>query len=144
MAFTGSGSNHLPPGNWQRELTRIINAHDRNHVSALTVADRLAKLCFEVHSRDRFTGPNSLVIWRYAKHGRHKGGGGHQFYESAHRSNENAVIPMVGNGMDVSALVQTILAHASGGIANLSKPDTIKALDQAVSLLPTEPDDALD
>ena len=149
FAFTGSGSLHIDRRDWGRPLLRLLNAHDRKRITALVVADELARLANRVHERDSFTGKRSVVVWRYAKHGRHKGGGGIQSYDGTSRTSDGCFLPHIAHGMDLAALVQTMLPFTQPRLVALlrGEPDPgedINALNAALAGIPDQPDDTLD
>ncbi len=149
FGFSGSGSNHLPRGSqWFRQLLRLVNAHDRGRVSAYVVADALAALSYDVHQRDRSTGPNCIVAWRYARHGRHKGGGAQAFYERTSRVRPGITLPTIGRGRDMGAFIQAILPFMGSQLEALRRGEPDPGIDsaammEAVNCLPVTPNDDL-
>ncbi|MFV2005194.1 MAG: hypothetical protein ACC650_08295, partial [Gammaproteobacteria bacterium] len=116
IALAGTGGmfldqNKICNKRWRRDLIRLVKAHDKGHVSNLTVADHFAKLNYGVHSeiKDKSVGPNCIVSWRYRKGGVHKGGGGHQSYSGKIRNPSIPLLPSIINGMDVNAIAATIM-----------------------------------
>lgn len=149
FGFTGSGSSHLPRGSkWHRQILQLVNAHDRGRVSAHVVADALAALSYDVHQRDCFTGPNCIVAWRYAQHGRHKGGGAQAFYERTSRVKGGTTLPTIGRGRDMGAFIQALLPFMGSQLGALMRgePDPgidVAAMMEAVNKLPITPDENL-
>lgn len=114
LGVAGSGAQYLSHNNrWMRPLLRMVNAFDRGRASVDAVAVHLASLNAEVHERttDGSVGPRCIVAWRHRKLGLHKGGGGHQFFSGAVKDQNSPSIPAISNGMDINALVSTIMPH---------------------------------
>jgi hypothetical protein len=150
IAVTGSGGMRLPPQNrWLRQLLRLLNAHDKGRIRAEVVADALARLSFEVHKRDSYTGPNCIVAWRHCRKGRHKGGGAHAYYEGTTRIVGGAPIPSIGRGRDMGAFINAILPFIVPQLEAImdGKSDPgldVSAMKAATNRLPTDPDENLD
>lgn len=149
IGFTGSGANHLPRGSqWFRQLLHLVDAHDKGRVSAHVVADALAALSYDVHHRDRFTGPNCIVAWRYAQHGRHKGGGAQAFFERTSRVKGGIALPTIVRGRDMGAFIQAILPFIGTQMEVLMRgePDPgidVAAMMEAVNSLSVTPNEDL-
>lgn len=93
-----------------RSLLRMVRANDRGQVSALTVADHLANLNYEVHSHDKLVGPRCIVAWRYRKEGRVQSGGAHQCYTGTTRDASGSLpIPTILGGGDFQALASVLM-----------------------------------
>jgi hypothetical protein len=114
VGIAGSGALYLMQSrDWIRPLLRLVRAHDRGLVSSHTVADHLARLNQEVHLglKDGSVGPTCIVVWRFRKAGRHKGGGAHGFYSGGERDRNSSSLPTIVTGIDLSALVETMRPH---------------------------------
>lgn len=123
-------------------IRRLAEAHDKGRISAVAVADELAKLNLFVHQKltDTTVGPRCIVTWRYRQGGVHQGGGGHQFYSKSVRDSSSSAIPTIANGMDVRALIDAIMPQIK--IGKLGDIDE-NAMNAAPSRLPSTPDDRL-
>lgn len=116
MAKGGTGGHHLAqhPNNkeWNRSILGLVKAHDRGQVSALAVADRLARLNYEVHKgiEDNSVGPRCIIAWRHKKGGAHKGGGAQQAYVGTTRG-DSPLIPTIGGGMAVHEIIRVMMPH---------------------------------
>jgi hypothetical protein len=115
VAMGGSGgvylAKHEKKKEWVRGVLRIIKAYDRGRVSALAVADKLAKLNSEVcrDISDKSVGPRCIVAWRNRKGGVHNGGGGHQYYTGTTRDASSPGLPTIGAGMDIEAIANLMM-----------------------------------
>lgn len=147
----GSGALYLVKDRtWMRPLLHLVDAYETARISPRPVCDHLAALNFTVHSNlsDQTVGPRCVVAWRNRKGGVHKGGGGHQFYDGVALDPTSSSIPTIGNGMDISALIQIMMPHFmksmdsafSGGPAIELDKDEINA---DLARLPDKPDETL-
>jgi len=135
----------------QRRLLRLIVEHERRKVSALIVADELARLNSSVAQRESSVGPNCLVTWRYNKKGPLGGGGGTQAYQGETRGGFGYMVPTNANGLDISALLenqrpfsQRAMEALLNGEESLYKDETfLKEMKDALENVPTLPDDKL-
>jgi hypothetical protein len=152
FALAGSGATRLiMRTDWQRELLSLVKAHDRGRAPALLIADKLAALNAQVHSRDRTVGSGCLVAWRYRKKGAHKGGGAHQFYSGTARvmpgDGDNWSFPQISNGMDVGAIVAASMPFFARMFEDMQagRPGEIDhdQINAKLALLPSGPDDKL-
>jgi hypothetical protein len=145
--IAGSGaavlSNHI---NRLAAIKRIATLHDRNKISALAVADELAKLNLFVHEKTSTVGPNCIVAWRYNKEGVHQGGGAHQYYTNDQRDSTCPAIPSIGHGTDLRALADIHMSDIMQWISSRGKGPLIMDLekvDAELQKLPTDPDELL-
>jgi hypothetical protein len=111
---------------WTRNLLRILRACDRRQVSELAVADRLANLSYEVHLNDKTVGPRSIVAWRHRKGGVRNGGGSQQFYTGIVRDGSSAMLPTIGQGGDIAALVGVMMPRYMETFEALRRGETPK------------------
>ncbi|SEM70917.1 hypothetical protein SAMN04488077_10767 [Roseovarius tolerans] len=112
IGLAGSGAGALPNRqDWQRPLLRLVKAYNGKRITAAVVAHHLAKLAYRscLGTPDGSVGPDSLVVWRNSKAGLHRGGGGHSFFANAQPSSQRADIPSISKGMDMTALVKTMM-----------------------------------
>jgi hypothetical protein len=164
IAGAGSGVAYTSEKSrdWHRALRSLVRDHDRGKVSDDVIADRLARLNFEVHEDrtrqgDNTVGPRSVVIWRRRRDARPgRPGGGHLFYTGTSRDffaetsrdRDRAWIPTIINGNDVMALgrvwMETIHPQLTGVDFH---PDNINLdtdeLNRRLAALPDTPDDML-
>ena len=151
LAIAGSGLHYLRPrmNKWTSSLLRVVKANDRGVVSPHTVADHLANLNYEVHEADKSVGPRCIVAWRHKKGGAvHKGGGGHQFYTEKTRDTASPVLPTIGRGMDIPAIVNVLMPHSNEMLRAMREGRPAKELDKdkinaELARLPDKPDENL-
>jgi hypothetical protein len=135
-------------------VLRIIKAHDCGRVSALAVADQLAKLNYEVHLgvSDKTVGPRCIVAWRHRKGGVHNGGGGHQFYTDTNRDASSPALPTIGAGMDIKAIANLMMDVMAPQMTKMSEarragqsiPDlNYDELKAKLAFVPDKPDENL-
>jgi hypothetical protein len=155
VRVAGSGGAYLAQRNnkkWLRDLIRVAKACDRRQLSALAVADHLAKLNNEVHDgvRDKSVGPRCIVAWRHRKGGIHNIGGADQFYTGTTRDSVSLGLPTIGVGMDVAAIsdatMRAMMPHMEKILEAMRAgrpPPELKTeeLNAAVAPLPTKPDE---
>lgn len=151
MRIAGSGALHfLKDRKWIRNLLRVVKAYDRGQMSPRAVADHLASLNNEVHLRvaDKSVGPRCIVAWRNRKGGVHKGGGAEAWYTGTTRDATAPFLPIIGNGKDITALLQKLQPHAIKAFAATragTKADSVdeEELNAAIARLPDKPDENL-
>jgi hypothetical protein len=151
IEIAGSGEVSLARDErWIRDLRRLVSACDTKRVSPIVVADQLARINEIAHrnTTDGTVGPRCIVAWRHNKSGTHKGGGGHQLYDSIKREGGAAVLPIIANGMDVQALMQTVMPHMMEQMSARRTGEPRGELDVAklnaeLAMLPDHPDEYL-
>ena len=151
LAWGGSGAHVLMRDTaWQRPLRRLIRACNRKKVTPYAVADYLAGINFKAHQSESTVGPGCLVIWRHRKGGLYGGGGAHQFYEGTMRAPgaPNSSIPMLMNGMDVTAIMKLMAPHVQAVheamMAGKPPPEFDKdQINAEAAKLPDAPDERL-
>lgn len=151
VGLAGSGARYLSRDKrWIRRLLTLVRASDRKLITAHAVSDYLASLNCLTHANtvDGSVGPRSIVVWRHAKSGVHRGGGAHQFYDGLTRQPDSGALPTIANGMDVQALVGAVMPHMleqfrtrSEGQAPLEIDEG--ALNAALAQIPEHPDENL-
>jgi hypothetical protein len=151
--FTAAGTGaSILGGNsaWRRPLLKLLEAYDRQRITAKTVADEFAAVNCRVSQlvRDRTVGPNCIVAWRNRKAGSHRGGGGHQSYTGTMRDRDMPALPIIGNGMDIRALAEVLMPHFLSQVAALREGNSnaqldTAALDADLAQLPDTPDETL-
>lgn len=112
FAATGSGVSALRAlRNWQRPILHLLKAYHKGRISAAAVADRLAEVAFKVHQStlDGTVGPRSIVIWRNAQSGIHKGGGAQRCYDGTSHDYPCPGLPTIGRGMDIGAIASMLM-----------------------------------
>ena len=147
----GSGAFYLAHDKkWIRPLLRVVRANDRGAVSPRAVGDHLARLNYNVHlaTTDGSVGPRCTVAWRFRKGGAHNVGGGHQFYTGTDRDASTPTLPIIANGMDVSALMETIMPYMTKRLRAMRTGQSIPELNEDemnadVARLPDKPDEDL-
>lgn len=155
-AIAGSGAAALiAMGEWRRPILRLIGAYNRKRVSAMTVSDHLARLCYDVYrnTADGTVGPRCVVVWRNAKGSAYRGGGANAFYTEGQRDQNGPVIPSIANGMDVAAISTIIMKHSWGPMVRelqamvdgettdgAEMDDANERINQEIAGLPTKPD----
>lgn len=157
IAVTGSGAKALRPYffNFQRPLLSLVRDFDKMKVSSEAVSAFLADLSFKSHlnTRDESVGPNSLVVWRTAKHSRYSGGGGHAFYFGK-QSGNGPIVPGVAHGLDIAEIGRLawnlhwpqFKQQQEAKRLNEPIPEFRlrgEELTELISKLPTEPDEKL-
>lgn len=104
IAVIGSGAvPFLKRNDWHRPIWRLVKAHNRNLISAVTLADHLGELIRRISMDDRGVGDHAIVAWR----GR-DGGGETLSYRSGERiapSDAKLRVPTVVTGIDLNALL---------------------------------------
>jgi hypothetical protein len=137
FGLAGTGGLYLDQDQdkkWIRPLLRLVRAYDHRQVSSYAVADLLASVNNEVHLgiTDRSVGPRCIVAWRNRKEGIHKGGGGHQSYTGTTRDANVPSLPIIGHGMDISALCRVLMPHS------LKSLDAMRSGEHGINLYPDE------
>lgn len=155
IACAGSGASYLARkrGTWGRDILNLVKARDRDRVSDLVVADRLATLNYEAHQcvRGGTVGPRCIVVWRRRPGTRQAllSGGGQQYYTGVARDQDSSAIPTIVNGMDVQSIAGVLMTMFQGPLAdNSRRPGTPLNLDTdemnlLLKDLPSEPDEQL-
>lgn len=150
FGLAGSGASVLAKDPlWQRQLLRLVKAHDRRLIRPTVVADAFARINLHVANAlaDGTVGPRCIVAWRHRKQGVHKGGGGHQCYTGTERESNTPSLPMIGSGMDVQAITGAIMPLMMKQLANLRRgatpPVDGSAINEVLSRLPETPDETL-
>jgi hypothetical protein len=149
LAIAGRGARYLMAHKGRmREVLKVVWAYDSQRVSSLSVADYLARLNSEVSANDDSVGPRCIVAWRNKRKGVHASGGGHQFYTGAIRDAGSPLLPTIANGMDIRALLETIMPHQTRLFEALRRGDPTAELDKDqvnadLALLPDKPDEKL-
>jgi hypothetical protein len=157
VRVAGSGGVYLAEQKskkWLRDLLRMVKANDRRQVSALAVADHLAKLNNDVHHgmSDKSVGPRCIVAWRHRKGGVHNVGGADQFYTGTTRDADSPGLPTIGVGRDVGAIcdvtMRVMMPHMSKTLeamrAGQPAPElSTEELNAALAQLPEGPDENL-
>jgi hypothetical protein len=154
VAVAGTGGMYLASRRrtWQRDLLRIVNAHDRGKLSDRVIADRLAELNWEAHRgvRDGSVGPRCIVAWRRRADARPGlPGGGQEFYTGTRRDGDAAAIPTISNGLDVQGIAGTLMDAVQPWLASLNSGESAgfefddDEINARLAELPDEPDDWL-
>ena len=155
FCLAGSGAGALQNMYWKRHILRFIEAYHRKKVHGQTVAKELAKIAYESHRRtkDGSVGPDCLVMWTSSKRSLHKGEANYMFF--SHGENTyNTSIPTIDNGMDMMALGkvgydvvvpyhEAVLSSKEKGEEQPNFDNMLKKLKEAVSRLPSKPDEKL-
>lgn len=146
----GSGATDLPAigvweaADWERELGKLIAAHERNSLPARSVASYLAKLNDHVHHENATVGPDCIVAWRYPING-----GGHMYFEGTKPSTRRTFsgLPTISRGMDMRALFQALLPAMTKNLARLQAGEPCDShaqeIDEALARLPSQPNTTL-
>jgi hypothetical protein len=150
VCCAGSGAAAVRKGGLKcmRDILRLIAAHDRRAVTALTVADQFAALNDTVAAEDNLVGRRCIVAWRYSPQGVHGGGGGHQYYSGSDRDADSRALPTLAQAFDIRAIVGVIgpytfdLMKASKESGVPIEIDTTK-VNELLGELPEGPNDEL-
>jgi hypothetical protein len=152
IALGGSGGVFLlrRPKEWVRPLLRAVRAHDADKISALRVADELARINLDVASKipGQSVGPNCIVKWQYRKEGTRNGGGGHQSYTGLVRDAAGPGYPTITRGTDLNALIEVMLPRIMKNFEALriGGPDReldTESINAQLAKLPHQPDERL-
>ena len=153
LGIGGTGAPYLmKKKNWMRELLRVVRANDRGKISPRAVADHLAVLNNDVHLAvtDKSVGPRCIVAWRFRKGGVHNGGGGQQFYTGPKRDANSTFLPIIGHGMDISALLEAMMPNTMKTLEAMRAGEPAQDPDEErdeinaiLARLPTKPDEKL-
>jgi hypothetical protein len=108
LAGSGAVTVHKRGVEWLRDILRLIAAHDRRTIAALTVADKFATLNQAVAAKDKLVGSRCVVAWRYSPQGVHRGGGGYQFYSGTERDRSWPALPTLAQVYDIRAIAGAI------------------------------------
>ncbi|MGI9508036.1 MAG: hypothetical protein ACR2QJ_01645, partial [Geminicoccaceae bacterium] len=111
----------------------------------------MASINYDVHTAipDGSVGPLSIVAWRFRRNGVKRGGGAHRFFDGAAPENRGSKdIPMIGNGTDVRALCDILMARFSAHSEDLFAGKQVKeletdALNSELRKIPHTPDEKL-
>jgi hypothetical protein len=152
MSLAGSGTAYLlRDKRWIRELLRLVRACDAQRIAPQVVADFLAVMNNRVSlgTLDNSVGPRSIVVWRHRKGSARKGGGAHQFYNGIEREGDSGVLPTLGNGMDIQALIRATMPLMMAQMSSLKEgreaPEMDRdAINAALAKLPDQPDETLE
>lgn len=152
LAIAGSGALYLMQRRtWMRNLLRLLKAYDHRQLSAIAVADHFAALNSEVCNglEKKTVGPRSIVAWRNRKGGiHHPNGGGEQCYTGGTHDASSPTLPIIGNGMDVRALIEVVRPHMARTLDALragqpvAEPDK-EQINADLARLPDKPDETL-
>ena len=152
LALGGSGAPYVVRRrNWARNILRVVRAHEKGLITPLTVADELAKLNEEISRTvpDNSVGPDCIVAWRHRPGKPERGGGAHQFYKGSVRSPCSDSLPTIAQGMDVDALVKTMMPHMLPSMDALRRGEPQQQeldrekINEALRRLPVGPDEKL-
>lgn len=150
ISVGGSGIGILERNRaWIRPLLRIVKAYNRGKVSDTSVADYLSKLNFFVHraTSDNSVGPSCIVVWRNKVGGIHKMGGGQQSYSGKVRDASTPPIPLLVDGLDMTALIKTLLPHVLESFEKYHRGEEGNLddsyINEQLALLPRVPDEEL-
>lgn len=154
IALGGTGGVHLARKRrlWERELLRLVGAHERGRVSDVLVADRLAELNYQVHLEvsDGTVGPRCIVAWRRRPDGRRASqGGSHECYTGTKRERYAVGFPTVRNGMDMHSIVGVLMREVERTVGlGFSHSEAVTRLDKdelnrRLAELPVNPDERL-
>jgi hypothetical protein len=108
LAGSGAVTVHKRGVECMRDILRLIAAHDRRTIAALTVADKFAALNQAVAAEDKLVGSRCVVAWRYSPQGVHRGGGGQQFYSGTKRDEASPALPTLAQRFDIRAIIGAI------------------------------------
>jgi hypothetical protein len=89
----------------------------RGNASTNAVADYLATLNDGVATLDKSVGPRCIVAWRFQKGGFRKGGGGQQFYTGVKGDLSGSSLPIIANGVDVSAIAGMMMSRMMNSLS---------------------------
>ena len=152
FALAGSGALMLAKDkNWLRPLTRIVRAADRKQLALHLVPKYFAQLNDKVQAADPYVSSRCIVAWRNRKKGVHKGGGAQEFFAATARENGGMMIPTIGNGQDIVALVtpiwermmQNFKALPPGSKELPSFGFDTDEINEALATMPSGPDEVL-
>lgn len=137
---------HEAKKQWARDILRLVRAADRRQVSPIIVADRLAKLNYDVHARNPSgsVGKRCIVAWRHRNS--FHGGGGLQYYDGSTRERNSEALPCISRGMDIRAIGTLFMKQLP--LEKLLDGDSPKEIDKdkmnaELSALPSGPDEDL-
>lgn len=151
ICIGGTGGQYLSRRSkpWVRDLLRLINAHDRQRVSDLAVAQHLAALNYEAYEgvRDGSVGPRCIVVWRRRPDADHAPGAAHASYTGVTPDQDGLSIPTIANGMDVRSIAGLLFSHVQQRLANgygMAALDVDRdEMNRQLAQLPSEPDEEL-
>lgn len=143
FGIAGSGSAYLERHrHWIRKLLRIVRACDELKVSPRAVADLMADINNEVHlnTPGNSVGPRSIVVWRHKSTGKHRDGGGLQYYHGESPESHCPMLPTIGRGTDWKAVTKTLFDSLNYGPDGTSTPLNNDALNEKLAQLPSQSD----
>ena len=143
VGIVGSGAVHLSRDRkWVRTFLKILAAHDAGRIAPQAVASYLARVNYQVSTRDKSVGPRCIVAWRFKK------GGGGQIPFSGLQREVFESLPTMACGHDVLAMARVIQHHVSERFAAMRRGESNELLDNEamnaeLAKLPNRPDDTL-
>ncbi|MFC6655691.1 hypothetical protein ACFQEX_09285 [Roseibium salinum] len=156
VGLAGSGAACLErQTDWVRPTLSLVNAYNKKKISAVTVADQLARVAYFSHTEERKTvGPGSIVIWRNSKKGLQKGGGSQLYYANNKSASASSNVPSIMRGWDMSATSDVLMRHVTPHLKKMleaaqkgaPKPNLDgleEDINKELSQLPSDPDDKL-
>jgi len=146
IGLAGSGAIYLMSNTkWMRPLLSLAKKSDSGDVSAEVVANRLAKINFEVSKilADKTVGPKSVVIWRNRRHGKHKGGGSHKFYTNDKADRNSLALHTLAGGMDVKAIADILMPKYMKNFKDMANIN-LNSVNKKLSQIPDSPSEDLD
>jgi len=145
LAAVGSGVQVLNKiEGWERKLTKLIEAHERNELPASKVADYLAELNYSIHAAEKSVGSRCIVVWRYPING-----GAHRHYDGISEIHGKlGTLPTAGRGMDLGAIFNVLMPLSFArfkqmAVGNIGSDDSIQDANEALARLPFHPDEKL-
>ncbi len=145
LAAVGSGVQALNKiEGWERKLTKLIEAHERNGLPAAKVADYLAELNHSIHATEKSVGSRCIVAWRYPING-----GAHRHYDGISEiRGKLGALPTIGRGMDLVAIFDVLMPLSLARFkqmeaGNIGSDDPTRNANEALARLPFHPDEKL-
>ena len=131
-------------GRWGRDLLKLVRACDEQRVGPETVADQLAALNYRMHGIYPSVGPRSIVVWRHRK-GVRNGGGGQRCFNGLAPDKDCPILPTLGGGGDVGALLRVIQAEMMRSMNAGIGPGGMdwETLNARLAEIPDKPDETL-
>jgi hypothetical protein len=128
-------------------MSTLIKAYDRGKVAMEAVANRLARLNLDTHQKvPKTVGDRCLIAWRSRRDGFHHSGGG-QFAFAKTTREQGPMLPTIGRGMDLRALVRgqlPIMKKHLDSMLSGEKPDLdVVAIKAELARMPSAPDENL-
>jgi hypothetical protein len=146
FGLAGSGASYLISNmKWMRPLLSLAKKSDSGDIKPEVVANELSKVNFEVSKNltDKTVGPNSVVIWRNRRQGRHKGGGSHKFYIGDKADRNSPAIHTLAGGMDVKAIADILMPIHMKHFKDKTDID-YSSIDEKLAQIPDSPSENLD